>query len=398
MNNNNYATLVVPFISKSYNSSKENSFKVKGKCFFIIYLKNKSIVKQFIELEKANYRATDFNMLKTHYYKQKNLVFFRDEFLKNENIFKTTKFLDLNKEQLERINHFFKYESNTTCLIQLSYLQGSNPSGSEKITKATPLKCIDKDYMSFNFYNPLKKYIDRKNKIAKNLNIDDFKKISINDLINSNVYLENFKEIFYKYNWMYINLLEDKDEIEKLNKTIKLLNNNQYKQKEIEKSYLNKVDEIYSLYINDFYNGNNEYKKQLRSIYKSWTSFLVSINKIKHISQIKYTSSEIIEAAHIIGFSLLVDSGKLDDWKLAVNGNNVIFIESNYHRLFDKNVITFNPDNKKIIVNSNSPEKKNIEMTIPLEDNFLINELSEEQLKNLKINFNYWKEHNKNIN
>ncbi|WPL39430.1 MAG4270 family putative restriction endonuclease [Malacoplasma iowae] len=397
--NKNYVMLVVPFVTKNYKSSKENVHKVKGKCNFVIFLKDKSIVKQFIELEEANYRVTDCDMIKTvGYWNNKDVRLFRKTFIKNDKPKKEKRFESLNNKEIESINYFFKNESNTTVLKQLSYLSGSNASGAEKNSKATPLKCIDKNYLSFNFYNPLKKYKINNHLFESDFNFDSIKIISLSDVINSNQYLENFKEEFYKYNWMYINLLEDEETIVNLNKKISLLKSNNDKQKNVEKLFLTKVNDIYDLYNKKFYNDSNEYKRQLRSIYKSWTSYLVSIDKLKDVSQNKYVSTEVIEAAHIIGFSFLISSNNINNWKLAVNGNNVIFIESNFHKMFDKNIITFNPNNRKIVINENYPEKKYIEKTISVDEIFLINELSDEQIKNLEINFNYWLKNNKNMN
>ena len=65
MSNKSYVKLTVPFISKSYYSSKINCFKAKGTCNFIIYLKDRTIVKQYIQFEESTYRATDFKMVNT---------------------------------------------------------------------------------------------------------------------------------------------------------------------------------------------------------------------------------------------------------------------------------------------------------------------------------------------
>lgn len=399
MNNENYVLLVVPFISKNYKSFKENVFKIKGKCNFLIYLKDKSIVKQYIELEEANYRVTDYDMVKTSYWKQIDIKTFREKYIKTNKIEEKRRFETLTETKIKSINDYFKYQSNTTVLRQLSYLSGSNPSGAKKYPKASPLKCIDKDYLSFNFYNPLKKYQNKKHLFNQNISLKLIKKVSLSDIINSNQYLDNFIEEFYSYNWMYINLLDDENIKEKLNATIPIWKiNKDVKEKDVEKQCLDKVEEIYNLYSKNCYNGNDGYKKQLRSIYKSWTKYLISINKLKEISQLNYISKEIIETAHIIGFSFLISSNKIEDWKLAVNGNNAIFIEPNYHKLFDKNIITFNPENRKIIVNTNNLEKNNIDKNIVLDECFLINDLSDEQIRNLEINYKYWKENNKNMN
>lgn len=400
MSNKSYVKLTVPFISKSYYSSKTNCFKAKGTCNFIIYLKDRAIVKQYIQFEESTYRATDFKMVNTvgFWKKKKEMRIFRERFLNADKLFNETRFLSLSNNELKKINEFLKLESRSTVLEQLSYLSGSNPSGSETSFNATPLRCIDKNFLSFNFYNPLKKYRSKKHQFESNLDLENIETIGLVDVVNSNVYLDNFKDEFCKYNFMYINLIEKENPKDRLNKVMSLLEENRIKKNRVESSFNDKVEEIYNLFKNGFYNGNSNYKNQLRSIYNSWTSYLISINKIKNISQNEYISHETIETAHIIGFSYLVNRSNLKDWKLAVNGNNAIFIDANTHTLFDKNLITFNPYNRRIVIKEDLPDKELIEKCISLKEDFLINELNEEQIKNLEINFNYWKQHNKNIN
>ena len=194
---------------------------------------------------------------------------FRERFLNADKLFNETRFLSLSNNELKKINEFLKLESRSTVLEQLSYLSGSNPSGSETSFNATPLRCIDKNFLSFNFYNPLKKYRSKKHQFESNLDLENIETIGLVDVINSNVYLDNFKDEFCKYNFMYINLIEKENPKDRLNKVMSLLEANRIKKNDVESSFNDKVEEVYNLFKNGFYNGNSNYKNQLRSIYNS---------------------------------------------------------------------------------------------------------------------------------
>ena len=100
-------------------------------------------------------------------------------------------------------------------------------------------------------------------------------------------------------------------------------------------------------------------------------------------SKIRFHSA-VIENAHIISFSSLVNENTLISIKKAINPFNVLRIDSNTHKLFDKNVITFDLDG--FIINDKGREG-------PFLD---IENIPNKTIEFLKENYNHWKQYNCN--
>ena len=68
---NNYLKLKIPFATKSFIKEWNQGLKIKGNAYYIFDLSKNIYVDEYLEIESANFRLTDFNMLKTAYYSKK---------------------------------------------------------------------------------------------------------------------------------------------------------------------------------------------------------------------------------------------------------------------------------------------------------------------------------------
>jgi hypothetical protein len=190
----------VPFSSKDeIKKQKINSLKIVGYANYIFDINKKSIIHEYLELVKANYRLTDKNLVEpTVHYLINSVRVFRDSILDpltkhNPKDILKSQFNDLNKEQIEEINNYLKKE-NTTVRNQFSYFKGSNVDGAKTDSTRTELVCTEQRYVRCNFANPMKEFLKKQKNF---LNYKIVKEISLVDFIDDN---EDFMKIFKESN------------------------------------------------------------------------------------------------------------------------------------------------------------------------------------------------------
>ena len=79
-----YFKLIIPFATKSWirNLIDNEKLFLKGNAIFVYDTKKNKIINSYLNLESANFRITDLNMLKpTDYYKSKIVNNFRKNIL-----------------------------------------------------------------------------------------------------------------------------------------------------------------------------------------------------------------------------------------------------------------------------------------------------------------------------
>ncbi|MGL5617714.1 MAG: MAG4270 family putative restriction endonuclease [Metamycoplasmataceae bacterium] len=370
----------IPFATKGAIKRIDNKLRMTGFANYVYDFKNNKVIHEYLELENANYRLTDANMVKpTKYYEKHRAKNFRDNIFdpitkhNPMDILGKPKYSDLTKAEILLINDYLKLEL-TTVKEQFSYLSGSNISGAKTNSKASPLVSMEEGYVDCNFSNPMKELWGKQTKDYKINRI-----ISLKDLINNN---ESFKEIFEKYNVWYFN---DKSiDIEEYVNDLKI--DDFYDKNNLNNwVYPKNLNKKIKLYIDSHLNGfikNNDFKthkRTLRNLFCSGVKRELDKKNIPFCATKEKLHSAIIENAHIINFAKLVDLNTKESLLKAISPYNVLRIDSNHHKLFDRNLITF--DMHGNIIWNNGDEQK---------DFLDINKLPLKTIKFIKENYKYW--------
>ena len=341
-----YFKLEIPFATKAYIQNKSEGIKIKGKAIFIFDKFLKKYIHEYLEIESANFRLTDLAMIKpTSYYKDEFIQKFRTNYLdkwsfKSPNLIKKTTYKKLNFQQIQIINKFFK-KNLTTIKRMFSLLSGSNISGAKTNPKASPLRCLDHEFWDCNFANVLKEF--KAKKMNKNYpkNIPVF---NLNYLLNDNsLSFEEFKKTFIKFNPDYYSYSQN----DKLKNTIVYYENNDY----IDSFKIGSLKEFnfpeeQLLYIDGLKSGTinftmSEIKQKLRYFFSKNVNFCLNNKIVPEQSTSIYLDPNIIDNAHIIQFSNLIESKQYLD---AIDPFNCLRIDANTHKMFDRLKIYFDQD------------------------------------------------------
>ncbi|MGL5590904.1 MAG: MAG4270 family putative restriction endonuclease [Metamycoplasmataceae bacterium] len=373
----------IPFTTKGYIKRVDDSLKMNGYANYVYDYQDNKVIHEYLELEHANYRLTDANMIKpTKYYGKPRARKFRDDILdpitKHNplDIVEKSKYNDLSKHQILLINDYLKTEL-TTVKEQFSYLSGSNISGAKTNSKASPLVSMESRYVDCNFSNPMKELWGKQTKEYKIQKI-----ITLTDLINNN---ESFKLIFENYNVWYFN--DQAIDLSSYLSDLKI--EDFYDQNDLHNwVYPKNLDEKIDYYLEAHFNGlihnpdPNTHKRTLRNFFFSGVKKELDKKKIPFCATKDNIPSAIIENAHIINFAKLVDLNTRQSILKAISPYNVLRIDSNHHKLFDRNQITFD-------VNGNVIDKEGRE----LKSFLAIDKLPKETLNFIEENYEYWQDY-----
>lgn len=341
-----YFKLIIPFATKSWirNLIDNEKLFLKGNAIFVYDTKKNKIINSYLNLESANFRITDLNMLKpTDYYKSKIVNNFRKNILEKWsgiNNTKKLKYYNLSPEQIEYINQILK-KDKSTIKTMYSYFSGSNISGSETNHLASPMRCIDNDYFNCNFANVTKDYEVPTSK-KEFINDSHFPIYTLNDVMSGDI-IPGFKEKFQKYNelWVYKNYEYEEEYLDN-NISIKTQNISDNDAKILKEKQYDYIYAIVNKRIQDFSNLSKEsIKKKLRSFFTSNVKRYINENKIPILSTIKKINLNIVKNAHIIPFSELVKTGTIESLSDAINPYNCLRIDGSTHDMFDKHEIYF---------------------------------------------------------
>lgn len=370
----------IPFSTKGERNKKENKLKIVGYANYVYDFEKGEVIHEYLELTKANYRLTDKRITKpTDYYKQEAPRRFRDNILDpitnhiSEDITEIT-FNNLNQQELKKINKYLKLES-TTVKNQFAYFQGSNISGAVLNPKASPLVCMEQEYFDCNFSNPMKK-IWGKQCLSYNI----LKIISLVDLISDNkIFCEYFKESnAWYFNDRLVNHLED------ISNYIKGENKNNIDSWVYPVDLDEKIANYLDNYMDNIWEKNNlnAHKQILRSFYSSGIKKELNNGTIPFCASNLKFDSVVIENAHIVSFARLVNLNTKESILKAISPFNVLRINSDNHKLFDSNKITFDPNGNLIKGNE------------VLHESFLnIQRLPKETINFIQENYEYWNIH-----
>ena len=356
MKNDRYFKLRIPFGTKGYINNKFDAIFMKGDAIFIFDTVYNHYIDEYLELEKANFRLTDLNMITPTIYYQDPLVReFRDQYLDlwsnhDPKIIKDKpKRQELTSEQIKIVNDFFKKQS-TTIKEMFSLLSGSNISGAKTNHKASPIRCIDNDFFDCNFANPLKELRAKKAKLTKKYP-NDLPTYTLIDIWNNDL-IENFKTIFIQYNQQHeilqtirskrlTNSLKQYQDKNVQNNNV-LDNSSQFKLPKNQKLYL---DGLENQTLDNFAkltsNNSKLIKEKLRSFYTRNVNFCLANKIIPQQSMIESKDPDLIENAHILSFS---NAFKTKQYRKTIDPFNCLRIDKNTHALFDKLKIYFDKD------------------------------------------------------
>lgn len=339
--NNRYIKLKIPFASKGEILSKDKSLKMLANAYYIFDIKEQILIDEYIEILKTNYRVTDLKMIKTSHFKNKHVKEFRELFLNDFNNSNEIIYNELSNNKIVKINTFLR-EQKITIRSMYSLFSGSNPSGAETKSKSSQLRCIDNEFFDCNFANVVKKYATKGIKFKNKIYDKNMKTYTLTKMINSNI-LYNFRDLFYEYNKdLEFSLCLNLDDFifnEKNDYKINNINNNEFEPKENQSLFLySSINQNISKYVNFELSSINN---KLRSYYASNVNQYIKERKIPLLSTTTKYDLSLVENAHIIPFSTLVKIKTYDSLKDAINPYNCLRINSDIHKLFDKNIIKF---------------------------------------------------------
>ncbi len=378
----------VPFSTKGEIQKKKlNSLKISGYANYVFDINKKVIIHEYLELVKANYRLTDKRLIKpTSHYLRPLVRKFRDTILDpitrhNPKDVVDIQFNSLNNEQIKNINNYLKLET-TTVKNQFSYFQGSNITGAKGNSKASPLVYTEQIYFGCNFANPMKELFKKQKDV---FNYELIKEISLIEFISEN---KTFMNHFRKSNVWYFN---DQD-IPDSERILETKSEENYDENNVNSwVYPEDLDDKISNYIDAHFSNmwkdhdQNAHKRMLRTFFGSSVRRELNNKNIPFCSSIKNYDSSIIENAHIISFAKLVNLNTRESIMKAINPFNVLRIDSNHHKLFDKNKITF--DLQGNVIKNN----------LILDESFLdIDNLPKKTIHFIEENYKYWSDHKVN--
>lgn len=393
----NFNGFYVNFISKDFHVNNSKNFKIKGKAYYL-YDDNDVIYKQFIQIEKANFRPTDKEMLVTKYYSRANINDIRKNILEEiqikkgfdkNKISKNAKIrIDIDDEYILLINKWLLNQNKIKSSIDI--FSGSNSSGAETNHKATNVITYydELEYSGLNFSNPLNnKQLYRKRNV-KIKSINEINLISFKDFLKkSNL----AKKLIDRYNLTKINVinnvvdennlnfLNDKNQfnIKKVLKIIKDDMDNNHISLNTTKYFIDKVNETINSYcyssgfdLNDKTKVNNLIKK-LRGYQKigvdleKFFLYETYANNIAYYSNfLKNSTNTMTEYCHIIPVHYSKKS--IETLKEISDPNNCLLLTSDCHKYFDSKKIFFNNQGKCFRYESLEPIK-----TVELKEEFL---------------------------
>ena len=303
----------------------------------------------------------------TEHINQYNLMEINERILEK---FKTKgKFINyLPNEKIDSINENLKFDKHT-IKDQYSYFSGSNISGAEKNPKASPLICLEQAYFKCNFLNPIKKITTNSKNFTNKYFIKET--VSLQTFIDNN-YSQEFNEWFKKFN---------KEYYDNINENI-ILDKNNYV------DIFNYAKDYIKTYLEGGFGCSDpeSHKKMLRNLYRSSIKKEMEAGKIPSNSTNEDYNLRVIQNAHIIKFSTLVEENTQDSLELAINPFNVLKINSDNHILFDNHYITFDSQGNML----NKQNKTVYKNYLNLET------LPPESKKILEDNYNFWKENQQN--
>ncbi len=365
-----YNILKIPFFSKSMIFGK-GEYKYTGVAYYFIDDKN-NIFHEYCQFDlNAKIRINCPTFLGEENYKNLKLIFPKEG---ASGYFKTSKKIRLENNyifserkiscpsKMKKLNLIIRKEMSTV-LQCIGLITGSNSTGADSDVKKSQVLYYNSNDRNdkwntsrFASFLNLKivSYSSQKRKKIRSHYIESYgenffdieSKIHNNNFINFDFYLNNilskdfYQNIFINhYNYEFDSQLD--------NEIIQ-----------------NKIDDNYIEFKKDFYSyekwesiieaiekfslknfiDNEELIKKLRRIYlKNINYFIYSkLGITNHLD----VNIPIAEKAHIISFSYLVKNGRYLD---ATSPFNLLFLDSNTHKLFDKNMISISPNGDFVI-------------------------------------------------
>ncbi len=383
-NKNIYLKLKIPFATKSYIKKSCKGLKIKGNAYYIFDLSKQVYIDEYLELEQANFRLTDFRMLKTKYYEKDLFKMFRKNYLdilsneNAENIIEITH-QDLDEDNLKKINIHFQ-KMTTTVRNMFSCLSGSNPTGAESNNENTPLICINPEFFRCNFLNPLKIFAAKKQNKTKNYNNMNVINVDLKEFLNKYLIKKNnvsFKEIFDQYND------PDRDKIENILQQYEeysssLFSNLKLNTNCLEDEKFKTKNENFELfidgYLNDTFSQDIEWKKfkeKLRSFYKWNVDYCISQKYLSPNSSLQEIPQSLIESAHIISFSSLVEKKDKKAILKSIDPYNCLRIDRNTHKLYDDKSRYFDLNGNLVTISNKKTLYLNMELLTPWQKEYL---------------------------
>ncbi|ATI73272.1 MAG4270 family putative restriction endonuclease [Mesoplasma florum] len=339
-------------------------YDFSGSIYYIF--NNEGFISQtFTQIKNGcEYRTNDQDMQKTDYWKNQKFIQLRKKILP---FTEKPEIRTLTNEQTKIINEELKNLDLFTTHLKLNeFLTGSNTSGSETNLRNTPMLIngLNKYNTEFNFYRFLNFF--KKITLGKNLRtnfsfdeLDDKFELTIDEYLNK---FPNFKTEFLKYNYdiSFVpfdiigdgnDSLAEEDYIFEIEENYQKMNKF-FRENKIDDSYykeglsiLRRTYEIQEI-------SKEKLKLKLRNIFSLRVDLFTNSIAVKNY--IKNSSFPIVEKAHIVPFSYLVESQ--NDWDSATSPYNCLMLEPNLHKAFDFNEIFFSNEGKVVYRKSSKSE------------------------------------------
>ncbi|MGL4647446.1 MAG: MAG4270 family putative restriction endonuclease [Mycoplasmoidaceae bacterium] len=377
---------------KKYNAIKihfktkhRSKYKIEGDAYYI-YNENCEIIKQFIQIDYANYRHTDRDMLKTKYYKKRKIISIRKKYFEIDEINKISKNdnppRELSKEKIKEINKDLLRLERVKTSIDL--FTGSNSIGSRSFPNRTQIPFFEKDDLDFwlngaNFTNPLNDLTKRHSKVIINNLEEDITCIDFTDIIDD-LKFQKIVNLIKDYNQLIFYLRYEsvsKDPIIHLHNEVLIKKS----KKGSEKYYYEEIEDTISQLEGNII-SEVTCEKRLRTLQK----YLLGYEIKNHSDGIHFIEGDAManhsyEYAHIISVLYSKNNYK---FRWIGDPNNCMLVSPNFHSLYDKDLVSINSDGEII-------GKKKLNYG-KIRDVFL----TEKRIKFIKENYKYYKINNRN--
>lgn len=309
----------IPFATKGLLKPKldPNDICIAGTIHY--YFSNQVIIKQVLEVERANVRTIDPMLKQTAYWKQlANQQFHQKYFAIYEH--QATKIIRHNLSQWEiaKVNRYFK-TCQRTIKSQFALLSGANISGAKADGKKSPIRCFDLSGVfndeNLNLTNVFDQYHYRKENDFDLTNVVD---IDIEYLLTNQQILPNFNTYFYRANPQ--------------------LKNPQSISQHQNRFQLPAKQQQFVAMISDEQNQDSlkqtslyQYQKQ---VLRSWYCQNVDLIRTQGLLSPKHCQCALkqVVRAHIVDFSYLI---KTKQYLAAIDPFNCVLICANCHDQFD---------------------------------------------------------------
>lgn len=355
----NFKLMKIPFVSKKKMASilgaspGLNKYSYSGIAYYLVDSENNCIVWERAILKEFEYRPTDEDMLVTSHYKN----YYERFGLNRRNIFgwseKNKIIKEANKSIIQKVNDY-SLNYTTTILAIEGVITGSNPTGSDKIIKKSPILFdprVKTEYIRFInaikkvrcHNNTLEKIFKENLKTVKDIEKIFTKTIEFNEFISKS---NKFRKWIKIYNSDFSEVENNESDIIEY---LQALDNNSLK---------TSIDQSILMFEKKLID-QNKLETKLRSEFRASLLKEAMDNNYSEFTGDENISIFDAEAAHILGVKEIKKHDLNIKW--IADPNNGLLLRPDTHRILDKRKIHLNENG---LFESKVNEYKNINLSI----------------------------------